>query len=189
MIRMRMIAALLVLLLTPAAASAQIGIEIMQRRPLAEAARDGNIEGVRQQIAAGTPVNQLDLDFRPAIVVAAANGHADIVKLLAENRANVDGRDRGGRTALMWASERGHVAVVEALIAARANLNLDERGTGSTALMMGAREGHLRVVELQVRAGADLTRTDATGRTVLAVAESANKRPVAEFLRRNKAPP
>jgi ankyrin repeat protein len=75
------------------------------------------------------------------------------------------------------------------LIAGRANLNLIERGTGSTALILAARAGHLRVVEALVQGRADLAITDSTGRTALAVADSENRRQVAEYLRRNNAPP
>jgi ankyrin repeat protein len=80
------------------------------------------------------------------------------------------------------------VGVVQALIAGRANLNLIERSTSSTALMLAAREGQLRVVEALVQAKADMTPTDATGRTALALAETANRRSVVEYLRRNGAP-
>jgi ankyrin repeat protein len=185
---MRILVLLLIALLFAPAASAQIGIEVFIRRPLAEAAREGSLEGVRQHLIAGISANQLDLDNRPALVIAATNGNADIVRLLLESRATPDLRDREGRTALMWASERGHTAAVQALIAGRANLNLIERSNSSTALMIAAREGHLRTVEALVQAKADMTPTDATGRTALALAETANRRTVVEFLRRNNAP-
>jgi uncharacterized protein len=185
---MRLLALLFVALLLAVPAQAQIGIEVLIRRPLAEAVRDGSIDGVRQQLVAGVSANQLDLDNRPALVIAAINGNADIVKLLLDSRATPDLRDREGRTALMWASERGHTAAVQALIAGRANLNLIERSASATPLMLAAREGHLRTVEALVQAKADLTPTDATGRTALAIAEAANRRSVVEYLRRNNAP-
>jgi uncharacterized protein len=184
--RRHILAVFAVLLALPA--QAQIGIEVLIRRPLAEAARDGNIDGVRQQLLAGVSANQLDLENRPALVLAAINGNAEIAKMLLDGRATPDLRDREGRTALMLASERGHLGVVQTLIAGRANLNLIERSTSSTALMLAAREGHLRVVEALVQAKADLTPTDATGRTALAVAEASNRRNVADYLRRNGAP-
>lgn len=177
---------LAVLLAVPA--QAQIGIEVLIRRPLAEAVREGSVDGVRQQLIAGISANQLDLDNRPALVIAAVGGNAEIAKMLLDARATPDLRDREGRTPLMWASERGHVGVVQALIAGRANLNLIERSTSSTALMLAAREGHLRVVEALVQAKVDLTPTDATGRTALAIAEAANRRAIADYLRRNGAP-
>jgi ankyrin repeat protein len=184
--RCLVLAAVAVLLALPA--QAQIGIEVLIRRPLAEAAREGNVESVRQQLATGVTANQLDLDNRPALALAAINGNAEIAKLLLDARAMPDLRDREGRTALMWASERGHAGVVQTLIAGRANLNLIERSTSATALMLAAREGHLRVVEALVQAKADLTPTDATGRTALAIAETSNRRAVADYLRRNGAP-
>jgi|JI10StandDraft_1071094.scaffolds.fasta_scaffold1278761_1 ankyrin repeat protein len=178
----------LFMFLLPGLAHAQLKIEVLHRRPLAEAARDGNIEVLRAQIAANVSPNQQDLEFRPAIVNAAANGHTEAVRILLEAKANPDYRDRTNRTALMWAAERGHVASVQLLIAGKAGLNLDERGTGMTALMIAAREGHLPVVEALVRAGADMKVADVTGRTALAQAEATNRRQVVEFLRRNNAP-
>jgi len=150
--------------------------------------REGSVDGVRQQLLAGISANQLDLDNRPSLVLAAMSGNAEIAKLLLDSRATPDLRDREGRTPLMWASERGHLGVVQALIAGRANLNLIERSNSATALMLAAREGHLRVVEALVQAKADMTPTDATGRTALALAETSNRRAVADFLRRNGAP-
>ncbi|MBI3505951.1 MAG: ankyrin repeat domain-containing protein [Proteobacteria bacterium] len=178
----------LFLLLSPGLAHAQLQIEVLHRRPLAEAARDGNLDVLRAQIAANVSPNQQDLEFRPAIVNAAANGHTEAVRMLLEAKANPDYRDRVTRTALMWAAERGHVGPVQQLIAGKANVNLDERGSGMTALMIAAREGHLPIVEALVRAGADMKVADVTGRTALALAESANRRQVVEFLRRNNAP-
>jgi len=181
---MRLFLALMLVSSLAGEASAQLSIELLHRRPLAEAARDGNLELLRQQIAANVSPNQLDLEFRPAIVNAAANGHVDAVKLLLEARANPDARDRSNRTALIWAAERGQTAVITTLLAGKANPNLDERGTGNTPLLIAARDGHLRIVEALVHAGADVTRTDVTGRTALDLALANNRRLVADFLRR-----
>ena len=185
---MRLIFAILLLALVPTAGEAQFKIEVLQRRPLAEAARDGNIDALKAQLAANVTPNQFDLENRPAIANAAANGHTEAVRLLIEAKANPDNRDKTNRTALMWAAERGHVAIVRLLIAARANVNLDERGTAQTAIMIASREGHLSIVEALLQAGADLSRTDVTGRTALAQAEAANRRQVVDFLRRHNAP-
>jgi ankyrin repeat protein len=184
---MKLLLALMLLLVPHGDARAQLTIDILHRRPLAEAARDGNLDLLRQQIVANVSPNQLDLYFRPAIVNAAANGHHEAVKLLLDARANPDARDRSNRTALIWAAERGHVAVVTTLLAGKANPNLDERGTGNTPLMIAARDGHLRIVEALVHAGAEVGRTDVTGRTALDLALANNRRPVAELLRRQGA--
>ena len=46
---------------------------------------------------------------------AAGNGHFEIVKILAENGANIDAENKYDNTALMWASFNGHFDVVRFL--------------------------------------------------------------------------
>ena len=136
---MRILTFLLAFCLFAGPAAAQMKIEVLHRRPLAEAARDGNIDVLKAQIAANVSPNQQDLEFRPAIVAAAANGHVEAVRILIAAKANIEGRDKGSRTGLMWASERGHVGVVRVLLDARADVNAEERSTRMTPLMLAAR--------------------------------------------------
>jgi len=53
-----------------------------------------------------------------ALMLAAANGHTETVKLLLDRRANINVRDNEGKTALEWARERGHTEIVELIEAA-----------------------------------------------------------------------
>ena len=90
-----------------------------------------------------------------ALLVASANGHAPVVKLLLAAGAAVDQTDDDGRTAVFLASLFGVVAVVAMLIAAGANVDLAMKN-GATPLYVACEEGHLDVVALLVCAGADL---------------------------------
>ena len=69
--------------------------------PILAAAYNGNIEAVKQHLAAGTDVNVKGgfADGTP-LHYAAANGHKEIVELLIEKGADVKAKDEGGKTPL-----------------------------------------------------------------------------------------
>jgi len=66
-----------------------------------DAAEKGNIEAVKQHIAAGTDVNVKDdaLEWTP-LFMAAAWGHKEVVELFIANGADVNATDGGGKTPL-----------------------------------------------------------------------------------------
>ena len=66
-----------------------------------DAAEKGNIEAVKQHIAAGTEVNAKDdaLEWTP-LFMAAAWGHREVVELFIANGADVNATDYGGKTPL-----------------------------------------------------------------------------------------
>ena len=72
-----------------------------------EAAREGNIEAVKQHIAAGTEVNAKDdaLEWTP-LFMAAAWGHKEVVELFIAKGADVNATDDGGKTPLDEATHR-----------------------------------------------------------------------------------
>ena len=68
-----------------------------------EAARTGNIEAVKQHLAAGTDVNA-KTGFRwTPLHYAAREGHKEITDLLLTNGANVNAKNDEGGTPLDWA--------------------------------------------------------------------------------------
>ena len=66
-----------------------------------DAAEKGNIEAVKQHIAAGTEVNAKDdaLEWTP-LFMAAAWGHKEVVELFIADGADVNATDDGGKTPL-----------------------------------------------------------------------------------------
>ena len=85
-----------------------------------DAAYDGNIEVVKQHLAAGTDVNgKVDdgWEWTP-LHNAARNGHKEIIELLIAAGADVNAKDGTGRTPLDWA-ERGWLRDSPEVIAAK----------------------------------------------------------------------
>ena len=83
---------------------------------LVKAAGDGEPHTVAVLIGLGADVEAVDEDGKKALMLAAQEGHTDIVNALAgTHNANVDAVDQSGKTALMFAAENGHTDTVNAL--------------------------------------------------------------------------
>ncbi len=164
-------------------AGAQIGIDIYQRAPVADASVRGDVARLRGLLLNGQSPNGVDLEGRPAILLAAWNNHVEVVETLVEAKVRVDQRDKIGSTAMIAAAERGFDRVVGLLIEGKGNVNLDNR-QGVTPLIAASQRGHASVVELLVKAGAKLDHQDLGGRTALEWAQLNNRRQVVDILRR-----
>lgn len=88
---------------------------------------------------------------------AAEHGHLEIVKLLVEHGADVNGAVLNGGTALTAACEwGGHVEVVKYLISEGADLEPRAARDGFTPLVAAAYQGHTDLVKFLVACGADI---------------------------------
>ena len=96
-------------------------------------ARDGNIEAVKQHLAAGADVNAKDEDGETPLHYTVYKGHKEIAELLIEKGADVDAGNSFGSTPLHNAAIDGHTEIVELLIAKGADVNA-KADTGWTPL-------------------------------------------------------
>jgi ankyrin repeat protein len=140
-----------------------------------------NIEHLIKSIVAGASTvqlesecNQLDLnevgiDGRTPLMVAAAEGFFAAVETLVRNGASVHATGRGQMTALHEASANGEAAVANYLLSLGAEVNA-ETIDGVTPLMCAAAWGNLGVAKLLLENGADRTKTDRTGATAADIA-------------------
>ena len=93
------------------------------------AARYGNIEAVKQHMAAGTDVDAKNVDGWTPMLFAAARGHKELAELLIANGADVNVKSKNGGTPLHRAASKGQKEIVELLIAKGADVNAkNDRG-------------------------------------------------------------
>ena len=87
------------------------------------AAYTGNIEAIKQHLAAGTDVNAKNEWGGTPLHFATFGSHKEVVELLIAKGADVNAKDGVGETPLHWAAKEGNKEVVELLIAKGADVN------------------------------------------------------------------
>lgn len=118
---------------------------------LIEAARNGEIEQVRQLLTENVDVNAKDAGGRTALFFAARNGSRDICELLLTNKADVNAKSNGGFTPLMAAIRCNQRDVCELLLAMNADVNA-KNNNGETALLFAADSYNLEICKLLINA-------------------------------------
>lgn len=127
------------------------------------AVRSGDLAAVNAELKRGTNANTPDKHGRCALVLAAGQGHPEIVKALLEAGADVNGIQIGGSealsgevgwTALMAAARSGLPEVVSLLSQAGANVNVSN-AQRETALMQAITSGRVETIQLLLDKGAD----------------------------------
>jgi ankyrin repeat protein len=120
--------------------------------------------------------------YTPLMVAAMSNNNNKIVKLLINEKADVNTRTKHGTTALIYASQNttsGSVDIVRTLLKAKADSNAKD-AEGKTALMYAAENrssGSIDIVKALLRANANAKAQDKTGKTPLAYAVESNGYP------------
>jgi ankyrin repeat protein len=87
------------------------------------AAWDGNIEAVKQHLAAGTDVNAKNKNGWTPLHFAAFEDHKEIAELLIAKGADVNAKNRDDWTPLHFAALEDHKEITELLIAKGADVN------------------------------------------------------------------
>lgn len=109
-------------------------------------ASEGKLDNVKMYLSAGMEPDVYIAGT--ALVAAAANGHADICRLLLEHDADEDARSYT-HTALMSACQNDHYDVAKLLIEWKADVNA--RTVAGTALTLAAARGHCEIIDLLVK--------------------------------------
>ncbi|MFH4974120.1 hypothetical protein AB6A40_000829 [Gnathostoma spinigerum] len=166
------------------------------------AARDGNLRRLKIFLE-GRSAEWLnsafegDPDRAPPIVVAARNGHVDVVRYLIKKGADVsvtgtvtfDGETVSGSPALWAAAAAGHYGVVECLVNEGCVDINQPTLSDSTPLRGACYDGHLRIVKFLVEGGADIERPNRHGHTPLMIASFRRRIEVVEYLLSKGADP
>jgi ankyrin repeat protein len=115
------------------------------------------------------------------LIYAAVFGHAEVVRVLLEAGASLEGTNAYRSTAMHQAAWNGHLDVCRLLLDWGAKVDpLDE--WKETPLHLAAWAGHLSMVKLLVAMGADIRLKNDLGQTASDVARSEEKEDVAEWL-------
>jgi ankyrin repeat protein len=129
---------------------------------LIEAAKSGNLDEVQALLSMPIPPNidAVNNDGCTALMLAAFEGHTEVVGILIEHGANVDAVDvnavgNNACTALMVAIMEGHTETAKMLIESGANVNAVGKW-GLIALIIAASDGHTEIVDLLLRKGAHI---------------------------------
>ena len=115
-----------------------------------------------QQIAAGADVNALRSDGSSALLYAAYQGDAELVKALLDKGANPNLRNEYGAFPLSEAVQQGSQVIIDMLLAHKADPNLGNVES-ETALMVAARSGNLTAAQALLKAGAKINARETWG--------------------------
>ncbi|XP_067660339.1 ankyrin repeat domain-containing protein 50-like [Haliotis asinina] len=107
---------------------------------------------------------------RTPMMLAAENGHEEVVELLLNEGANMSLVDDGRNNILHLACERGHLEVVKYIVSQN-KVDINSRGWKKrTPVMEAAKNGHKKVVEFLVEHGGDLSLVGYSGVNILHLA-------------------
>lgn len=116
-----------------------------------EAAEKGNLKTVQKYIAANQDNNAMlntsDISGYTALMLAAGNGHVDVVNaLVANSHIQINATNTYGNTALFFAASHDHMDIVKILLNHQANAQ--HRNTNySTATEEAQKKGHTEMAQ------------------------------------------
>ena len=177
------------------AAELGVSVEVLPDISIHDAAgasgRKGNIEAVKQHLAAGTDVDARDRQDKTPLQHAAYWGHKEIAEELIAKGADVNAKDNAGKTTLDWAILGGKKESVELLIVNGVDVNaksengftpldlaslnkrtepadlLRKNGGKHGTIHGAAAGGDTKAVKEFLSAGTEVTARDKYGRTPL----------------------
>ncbi len=137
--------------------------------PFHRAVRKGDIDQVRAALRANPELaraKDTDRDNSTALGQAIHSGQFDLVELLLDYGAEINGTDRSGHSPLHLATEMGRKDLVELLLARQANIEARTL-KGETALHIAARRNQFKVARVLLESHANPQAQDYLGRVPL----------------------
>lgn len=150
---------------------------------LLTAVKSNNLDLAQQLIADGANVNQLDGSGNSLLIVSAADGHADMVKLLLDSGADMAAVDASMKaTALHAAAYLRHPSVMQVLV--DYGIDMDAQGpyNGYTALHDAIWQNNIEGVRILVKAGARTDLKSNQGEAAIALAKKNGRQEILAIL-------
>ncbi|MCK6578680.1 MAG: ankyrin repeat domain-containing protein [Anaerolineae bacterium] len=150
---------------------------------LMQAVNANDAARVRALIAQGVNINEYDSAGDAPLVMAAYQGHAEIVKLLLEAGADLTVVDPGMKaTALHAASYAGRTEAARLLV--EAGIDIDRQGpyNGYTALHDAIWQNNIDTAKVLIEGGASLHLKNHDGQTPLDFARAKHRDEIARMI-------
>ncbi|XP_063161866.1 M-phase phosphoprotein 8 isoform X2 [Candoia aspera] len=162
--------------------------DVISSAQLRDAVKNGNYTMVKMALNSNEEYNleQEDSSGMTLVMLAAAGGHDDILRLLIRKGAKVNCRQKNGTTALIHAAEKNNLTTVALLLEAGAHVNVQQKN-GETALMKACKRGNYDIVRLMIESGADCNISSKHQSNALHFAKQCNNLSVSELLRSHLA--
>jgi ankyrin repeat protein len=151
--------------------------------PVADAAQQGDDDGVRALLKRAADVNAAQGDGMTALHWVAVRNDPKLAQTLLYAGANTRATTRiGAYTPLILAARGGNAAVMEPLVEAGADVNA-RTSNGTTPLMLAAASGRTDAVEILLDRGADVNAVESTrGLSAAMFAAASDRSAVVELL-------
>ena len=140
------------------------GAELDATAGLLRAVYSGDVQQVRQLIAAGADVRAPNQFGATPMSVAAVAADPEMLKVLLKAGADADSTNAEGETALMVVARTGNVESAKLLLKAGANLQAHEQWGGQTALMWAAAQSQPEMIRFLLSRGAHVDERSTSAR-------------------------
>lgn len=133
-------------------------------RSIHAAAREGNLDRVRQYLERGGDPNVCDEGRGTPLYYAAAAGRCDVMEVLLDHSADVDAMTLRGDGPLLQTVQQGYPNAVELLLRNGANVNARTE-SGVTPFMTAALLEHAGIAHLLAQSGANVDEQNNQGKS------------------------
>jgi len=139
---------------------------------------------MRLLIEKGADFNAADGEGTSPCLVAAQEGHAEVLSLLLDNGADVNKFNKDGWSPVFAAARSGHLECVRLLLEKAPNIDVNSPETedDKSPVFIAARYGHVEILQLLISKGANINTPDKSGKSPLLRAMEKKKTRCVELL-------